>query len=132
MNRLAFFGYCFTIIVLFSFPSPTAAQSTGKITESLHSGSSKELGKFFSNQITLTLNKTQSDYSKNQAELVFRDFFRKHPPEDFKLLHEDESADKSWYFIGKYVSSDSDFRVLVKGTKQNGTYIIESMEFSKE
>ena len=119
------------IILIASLTTKSTAQTTDKITEAIQSGSSKALGKYFNESITLDINNTLSDYSKNQAELMFRDFFRKHPVQEFKVLHQDETTDKSWYLIGKYISGDN-FRVLIKGTKQQGIARISSMEFNRE
>src|SRR5690554_48530 len=123
--------FFFGILILASLPTQSTAQTTEEITKSIQSGSSRDLGKFFNQTVTLNINNTLSDYSKNQAELMFRDFFRRYPVKEFKVLHQDESSDKSWHLIGKYTSLDS-FRVLLKGTKQNGLTRISSMEFSKE
>lgn len=133
MNKMiALFGFFFGILIFTFVSTHTVAQTTDEITKSIASGSSKSLGKFLNETVTLNINNNLSDYSKNQAELVFRDFFRKHPPKDFEVLHRDEPTDRTWHFIGKYYSDEADFRVLVKGTKQNGALSISTMEFTKE
>lgn len=133
MNKMiALFYLFFGVLSFYLLPATTTAQTADEITQSIQSGSSKSLSKFLNETVTLNINNTLSDYSKNQAEQIFRDFFRKNPPKEFKVLHQDESADKSWHIIGKYHSEEADFRVLVKGTRQNGGLSISSMEFTKE
>jgi hypothetical protein len=133
MNKMVAFFFIFCgIICLHLFTATVSAQTTDDITQSIQSGSSKSLGKFLKETVTLNINNNLSDYSKNQAEQIFRDFFRKNPPKEFKVLHQDESADKSWYIIGLYLSEEADFRVLLKGARQEGALIISSMEFTKE
>lgn len=131
LKNITLVCFFFGIIMIALLPKQSTAQTTEKIIESLQTASSKGLGKFFQESITLNMNNTLSDYSSNQAELVIRDFFRKYPVQEFKVLHQDESTDKSWHLIGKYVSGDN-FKVLVKGTKENGKTRISSIEFSKE
>ena len=122
----------FGIIFLTIYHPPATAQTIDEITQSIHTGSSKALGKSMQDNITLNINNTLSDYSKNQAEQILRDFFRKNPPKELKVLHRDESADKAWYIIGQYRSEEANFKVLVKGIRQEGRLIISSMEFTKE
>lgn len=133
MNKMiALFYLFFGVFSLHLIPATTTAQSADEITQSIQSGSSKSLSKFLNETVTLNINNNLSDYSKNQAEQIFRDFFRKNPPKEFKVLHQDESTDKSWHIIGIYHSVEADFRVLLKGTKQNEMLSISSMEFTKE
>src|SRR5690606_23011895 len=88
------------------------AQSQEEIIKSILSGSSHELSKYFSNPLALNMNNDTGDYSKKQAELILKDFFRKFPPTDFEVVHEGESKETLWYFIGNYESEKAAFKVL--------------------
>ena len=133
MKRIfVLFYLVFGIAFLTTYSLSATAQTIDEITETIHSGSSKALGKLLDDNVTLNINNTLSDYSKNQAEQVLRDFFRKNPPKELIILHQDESADKPWYIIGKYLSKETDFKVLIKGIKQGESLIISSIEFTKE
>lgn len=133
MKRFIALFYLFSIMGYFTTLLPTAtAQTIDEITLSIHTGSSKALGKFLQDNVTLNINNTLSDYSKYQAEQVLKDFFRKNPPKEFKLLHQDGSDDKNWYVIGQYLGDEANFKVLIKGVKQNGKLIISTIEFTKE
>lgn len=129
---IALFYLFFGMIYLTAVLSPATAQTIEEITQSVHTGSSKGLGKSLQDNITLNINHTLSDYSKNQAEQVLRDFFRKNPPQEFKVLHQDEPADKSWFIIGQYLSEEAIFKVLIKGMKQEEKLLISTIEFTKE
>lgn len=133
MKRIIVLSYLFFgIAFLTTYSLSATAQTIDEITETIHSGSSKALGKFLDDNVTLNVNNTLSDYSKNQAEQVLRDFFRKNPPKELKILHQDESADKTWYIIGQYLSKETNFKVLIKGIKQGERLIISNIEFTKE
>jgi hypothetical protein len=133
MNKMIVVVYLFFGIIFYTALLPPAtAQTVDEIVQAVQSGSSKSLGKFLKETVTLSVNNTLSDYSRNQAEQVLRDFFRKTPAKEFKTLHQDESADRSWYIIGQYISEDANFKVLIQGMKQDGKLIISNMEFSKE
>lgn len=103
-----------------------------EISTALKDGSSRELVKFFDNSIELNLVNKQSDYSKNQAEIVMRDFFKKFPPNDFEIIHKGESTENIRYFIGKYESRGTNFRILIKSKLEKRNHLkIYSMDFTK-
>lgn len=120
------------MVYLLACPPTATAQSIDEITHAIQNGSSKALGKSLQNNVTLNINNTLSDYSKNQAEQILRDFFRKNPSKEFKVLHQDESADKTWHFIGQYLGDGASFKVLVKGAQQDGKLTVSHIEFTKE
>ena len=124
--------YIFGLIFLSCQVPTTSAQNMDGIVESIQSGSSKDLGKYFNRTIALNMDKAQGDYSNNQAQLIFRDFFRKSPPNEFEIIHQDTTSDKIWYFIGKYWSNAANFKVLVKGTQEKGALSIYSIDFTRE
>jgi len=95
------------------------------------SGSSRDLARFFEQGVTININGNQGDYSKNQAELVMRDFFRKFPPVDFHLLHEGNNSEQMIYYIGVYKSVDVSFRVFIRGKKDNNQVKFYSLDIVK-
>jgi len=133
MKRIVvLFHLLFGILYITASLSPATAQGLEEITHSLQTGSSKTLGKYLHDNVTLNINNTLSDYSKNQAEQILRDFFRKNPPKEFKVLHQDEPGDKSWFIIGQYHNEEAVFNVLVKGLKQEEKLVVLTIEFTKQ
>ncbi|MEX2591627.1 MAG: DUF4783 domain-containing protein [Anditalea sp.] len=133
MNKMnALIIYYFGILFLLSSTVLAIAPSTDEIAQAIQSGSSRKLAEHFNNTIALKINNPSSDYSKNQAELIFRDFFKKFPPKNFQILHQGESSENLWYLIGNYLSEEADFKVLVKGKWENGIVSIYSIEISRE
>ncbi|WP_291784243.1 DUF4783 domain-containing protein [Cecembia sp.] len=126
-------------LILFILFSLTEAKSTFLRSENvkediLHvfqSGSSKELARFFENGVDININGNQGDYSRNQAELVMRDFFKKYPPVDFQLLHEGKNAEQIVYYIGVYKSEDISFKVFIRGKKDNEAVKFYSLDIVK-
>ena len=108
------------------------AQSQDEIIQSIQEGSSSDLASYFNSSIALNINNNSGDFSKNQAELIFRDFFRKFPPQSFEVIRQGEATEPLWYFIGNYRSEQDIFRVLIKGKSENETLGIYSIDFSKD
>jgi hypothetical protein len=123
----------FLFISLFIFPSraledtDTAAVFT-QVLASFRAGSSKDLAKHFEPSILLNLNGQNGNYSKTQAEFILKDFFRKNPPKDFSILYKGGNGNASLYYVGSYISENSQFRVLIKGNPKDDGFRIFSME----
>jgi hypothetical protein len=105
--------------------------SIDPIISALESGSSNELAKHFESSISLSINGQQGDYSKNQAELVLKDFFKKNPSQGFSILYQKENQGNISTYIGEYSSASSIFRVFIKVSQANSSYRIYSLDFVK-
>lgn len=111
--------------------NPSGLNSIDPIISALESGSSNELAKFFDNSIALNINGQQGDYSKIQAELVLKDFFKKHPSQGFSLLYQKENQGTVSTYIGEYASTPSNFKVFIKVSQATNSYRIYSLDFVK-
>ena len=132
MNRNLFF-----IVALFLFsslPKHASAQSEviNDLRAALKAGSSKELVKNFNTTVELNFEGEKCNYSRSQAELVLKEFFKKYPPTDFEYIHQGASKQGLTYVIGKYTFENGSFRVLILIKKFEETYLVDSIDFSRE
>jgi hypothetical protein len=95
-------------------------------------GDAKELVKYFNNSIDLNLEGEVNTYSKAQAEFVIRDFFKRHTPTDFNIVHTGSSKAGLQFAIGKYQSGTDSFDVLMRVREVEKNYLIHEMSFTKE
>jgi hypothetical protein len=130
MKKLFYIGGLLFVIFTFSKANTLVFNSESKeeLLSVFQSGSSRELAKFFDQGVEININGNQGDYSRNQAELVMRDFFKKFPPVDFQLLHEGNNSEQIVYFIGMYKSEDTTFRIFIRGKKENATLKFYSLD----
>lgn len=129
MNRVV--PILISFFIIFSFSIFTFAESecgNEVIFISFKNGSSKELARHFENGVELNINGSQGEFSKIQAELVIRDFFKKYPPENFEILHEGFSGEQIKHYIGTYTSMGEAYRILIKGKIYQEDYRIYSLE----
>ncbi len=93
------------------------------IINALKEGNAAELANYFSDNVELALPDIDDIYSKNQAKLIIEDFFAKHPPKGFNILHKG-GKESSRYAIGNLLTPNGEFRItiLIK-IKDNKTYI---------
>jgi len=93
------------------------------IITALKEGNAAELAEYFNDNVELALSDKDDIYSKNQAKLIIEDFFAKHPPKGFNILHKG-GKESSRYAIGNLLTPNGEFRItiLIK-IKDNKTYI---------
>jgi hypothetical protein len=100
--------------------------------DALKAGSAKELVKHFNESVDIDLDGDERTYSKAQAELVLRDFFKKHAVTDFNILHDGASKGGLQYAIGLYVSSGESYNVLIRVREIGSAHLIHEIKFRKE
>ncbi|KEO73157.1 DUF4783 domain-containing protein [Anditalea andensis] len=126
------YTFILTIIMVTAYPAIAQNKIIDEIIPIFKTGSSKDLVKYFNTTVELNMNGLQGDFSKNQAEVVVRDFFKKNPPTDFQIVHQGESGSNIKYYIAYYVSNEHNFRVLIKTKGPKDKPIIYGLEFKKD
>jgi len=102
------------------------------VKTAMGSGSAKELSQYFGSIVELNFDGEKSSYSKSQAEFVLKDFFKKNPPLDFEYIHQGSSKQGFRYVIGKYTIAGSSFRVYILFKKNEDTYYVDTIDFTRE
>ncbi|MEO5976641.1 MAG: DUF4783 domain-containing protein [Chryseolinea sp.] len=122
------------LIVTFFLPPALYAQGDviGQVKETIRAGSAKELSKFLNQTVDVTLNGGPQSYSKTQAEFVFRDFFKQHPPEEFNIIHQGTSKGGQTFGIGQYKSGAETYRVYMKIKSVDNQQLVHEISFAKE
>lgn len=103
-----------------------------EVRETIKAGSAKELSRYLFQTVDVTIEGKVQSYSKAQAEFVFRDFFRQHPPSEFNIIHQGSSKGGQPFAIGRYKSADESFRVFMKIKTVNKQQLLHEISFSKE
>jgi len=119
-------AFAFMLLIV-SIPLKVNAEVPGDIPQAminaLKTGNTAELSKFFNSSIELAILEQEAIYSKQQAELIVKDFFAKHVPTNFVILHKG-GKEGSQYAIGNLTTSTGNYRVtmLIK-QRENKPYI---------
>lgn len=102
------------------------------VGETIKVGNSKELAKYFGPSLEVSIESKLNSYSKQQAEFVLRDFFKQHPPKDFKIIHKGSSRVKEIpYAVGEYVSGDVTYRVYIKFKNHESKLVVSEIQFER-
>lgn len=127
-------AWILTIGLSFQLAAAAAQQSEviGQVREVLKAGNAKELSRYLSTTIDVTIDGNVQSYSKTQAEFVFRDFFKQHPPSEFSIIHQGSSKGGQPFAIGQYKSNTETFRVFMKIKVADGKQLLHEISFSKE
>lgn len=100
--------------------------------EALKSSSSRELAKYLNDRVEIKLDNERKEYSANQAEIVLKQFFQKHPSDATEIIHQGNSKGGIIYAIGKYTSGTTSYRVVLRAKRYRNVYKIYRLEFSKD
>ena len=126
-TRVVFIG------LLFALSLHARAQSIfTPMKDAVKAGDAGELVKYFNTSIDLNLEGEVNTYSKAQAEFVLRDFFKKHAPSDFSIVHTGSSKGGLQFAIGKYQSGADNYNVLMRIREVSKAFLIHEMSFTKE
>src|SRR5262245_17540474 len=124
--------WVFLALALQVFAVYAQSDVIGLIRETLKAGSAKELSKYLNQTVDVTIEGKVESYSKSQAEFVFRDFFKQHPPSEFTIIHQGKSRGDQPFAIGQYKSGNDVYRVFMKIKAQNNQQLLHEISFSKE
>lgn len=126
-------NWAFTVIFILSVQLLWAqAEIFAPIKDALKAGSAKEAVKYFNQSLDINLEGEINTYSKTQAEFVLRDFFKKHPPTDFTIVHTGSSKGGLQYAIGNLKSNTDTYNVLIRVKQTGNDYLVHEISFVKE
>jgi hypothetical protein len=100
------------------------------LIEAFKSGNSIELAKFFNSSIELAFPGQEEIYSKQQAELIVKDFFAKHVPTNFVILH--KGGKEVQYAIGNLKTASQNYRVTLQIKIRENKPYIHQLRFEEE
>jgi hypothetical protein len=103
-----------------------------QVKETIKAGSAKELAKYLSQTVDVTIEGSVETYSKAQAEFVLRDFFKQHIPSEVSIIHQGSSKGGQPFAILQYKSGSDTYRLFMKIKTVNNTQLLDDIRFTKE
>ena len=101
------------------------------IITAIRTGSASNLAKYFNINVELTIDNNEEIYSKEQAELILKDFFSKNTPSAFDVLHKG-GKEGSRYAIGNLTTSNGNFRITILVKIKDSQPYIHQLRIEKE
>jgi len=93
-------------------------------------GNSTMLLPFLNKNIELTIENNNNFYSKEQAELILKDFFNKNNITSFKITHQGEK-NNALFFIGLLITNKGIYRVTAYLKTNNNQKFIHHLRIEK-
>ncbi len=90
------------------------------------------LVKSFAQSVDINLEGNINTYSKAQSEFVLKEFFKKHPVNDFSIVHMGSSKGGLQFAIGRYLSGTTSYNVLMRVRQVGETHFVHEISFVKE
>jgi hypothetical protein len=113
------------ILLLVSFAA-YAENVPPELIVAFKTGDATKLAGYFNKSVELTFFDKEEIYSKTQAEMIMRDFFKQHPPTQFKILHQG-GKDNSKYAIGNLICGSNSYRITFLIKTEEGTLYIHQL-----
>lgn len=108
------------------------AQSFDNIANAIKSGNASALAQSFESNVEITIKDAEASYSKNQAEMVLKNFFSSHQPKAFTIAHQGTSPEGSKYFIGNLTTASGNYRTYVYAKTVGNTLVIQKISFEEQ
>lgn len=120
----------FTILLTFSVLA-VKAQVIEDVVNNIRAGNVPGVAKYFDNSVTITINGTQSIYSKTQAEMVLKDFFIRNQVKDFDVKQSGTAGTTSRFAIGNLATSNGTYQLYVVMKQKDVNFMLQEIRFEK-
>lgn len=121
------------IFSLFTVNAQTARQPMEEVVNAIKNNRIEDMSKFFDNIVPVTINNTQTIYSRNQAEVVLKDFFDKNIPKDFLIMDNGSPNNSSKFIIGSLITpSGNKYNVYILMKLKDNMYLLQEIRLNRE
>ena len=119
----------FTLVAVAGILSSfVVATSIDEVIAAMKTGNTTQIAKFFDNTVEITMPDKSNSYSRNQGEIVLKDFFANNPVKSFEIIHKGENAG-SQYCIGTLITRNGSFRTTVFMKQKNDKQLLQEIRF---
>lgn len=122
------------LLVLFSllWIYQMQAQSFDGIVQAFRKGDASALAAGFGATVELTVKNTGNSYSKNQAEMILKNFFSTHTPKSFAVSHQGTSPEGAKYIIGNLATASGNYRTYVYAKSIAGKLVTQEIRLEEQ
>jgi hypothetical protein len=118
-----------SVIFSLNFSSEVPYSSLEKAFKANQSADIVSLGK---EMMVINILSNEGVYSSQQATLVLKNFFSKHPGNSFEYTFKGKQTSDGAFAIANYFSKSEKYRVTIHFKKINASYKIESLSIEKD
>lgn len=108
------------------------ADSFDDVVNALKASNVKDVSKYLNANVELTIADNEGMYSKQQAEVMIRNFISQHKPVNVTIQHRGSSAQGARYAIANYETAQGKFRVYIFMKDSGSGMLVHELRFEKE
>jgi hypothetical protein len=102
------------------------------IGKAFREGDASQLSVNFASSVDIILPGNEGTFSKQQAEMILKDFFNKNRSKGFLINHQGTSNDGSRYAIGTYRTINQKYRAYVLLKSIGNKLLISQLQLEKD
>ncbi|MBY0425816.1 MAG: DUF4783 domain-containing protein [Cytophagales bacterium] len=124
-----------SLFLVFLFSQIAFGQSNvvfDKIQKSISTSNVESISPLMMDFVEIGWDETKKTYDRKQSIVVLKEFLKKNPPISFEYIHKGSSKEGLLYSIGKYTSEYGFWRLYILVKEVKGSFLIDTMDFSKE
>jgi hypothetical protein len=107
------------------------AYSIEEVLSALRSGNATQLSKYFDSRIDISLPNKSDNFSRNQAEMILKDFFASNEVKSFQVKHKGEN-NGSQFCIGLLQTRNGNFRTKLYMKQKGDQQVVQEIAFQPE
>lgn len=120
-------------LFFFTVQAQTSRPPMEDVVNAIKNNRIEDLSKYFDNIVPVTINNNQTIYSRNQAEIVLKDFFEKNTPKDFLIMDNGSPNNTSKFIIGSLITpSGSKYNVYILMKQKDAAYYLQEIRMNRE
>jgi len=109
----------------------TPSYSIEQVLDALRAGNASELAKYFDSRVDISLPNKSDNFSKNQAEMILKDFFASNEVKSFQVKHKGEN-NGSQFCIGLLQTKNGNFRTKLYMKQKGSEQVVQEIAFQAE
>jgi glycosylphosphatidylinositol transamidase (GPIT) subunit GPI8 len=125
-----FTGMAIAVISLFLCSFQTT-YSIEEVLSALRSGNATQLSKYFDSRVDVSLPNKSDNFSRNQAEMILKDFFANNSVKSFQVKHKGE-MNGSQFCIGSLQTRNGNFRTKLYMKQKGDQQVVQEIAFQAE
>ncbi|MFC5282131.1 DUF4783 domain-containing protein [Pedobacter alpinus] len=101
------------------------------VATTFKNGDAKQVAKYFSTTVELSILEKEDIYSSSQATLILKDFFAKHPSLSTKIIHKVTSNPNFKFGVILYTTSKGNFRISFEFKNNSDNFILSQIRIEE-
>jgi hypothetical protein len=125
-----YLGIAIASVSLF-LSSFTASYNIDEVLSALRTGNATQLAKYFDSRVDISLPNKSDNFSKNQAEMILKDFFASNEVKNFVVKHKGEN-NGSQFCIGLLQTRNGNYRTKLYMKQKGSQQVVQEIAFQAE